>query len=208
MIAVSPSLVNDVTTTITSHLTTTLFATQGQTVTIISPDVQAPVPPTTKYTPTITTQTATVTLTEIDIYLQNAQGEIYSTWIIPLPLIPTITEGIPATGGGTPRSSVYVVQPAQGSGEEDVWDNWSKGERAGLIIGVVLAAALIFGVIWWCCRRSNIWFAHGWWPWMGQAAAPVLPTPGHNIVQPTYVNGPLMPYTNGLPFGPAYGVRY
>jgi hypothetical protein len=198
-----------VTTTVTSHLATTLFATQGQTVTITSPDVPASAPPTVEYTPPTTTRTSTVTLTEIDVYLQNPQGEIYSTWIIPLPLAPTSTDGIIATSSETPRPSVYVVQPANGSGKDDVWDNWSKGERAGLIVGVVVAAALIFAVIWWCCRRSNIWFAHGWWPWMGQGAtAQVPPAPGPNVVQPTYVNGPLMPYAYGQPCGHVYGARY
>ncbi|KEF59945.1 uncharacterized protein A1O9_04793, partial [Exophiala aquamarina CBS 119918] len=208
IIAAFPTIVSDVTATVTSYLATTLFATQGQTVTIASPDVQPPASATTKYTPTTTTRTSTATLTEIDVYLQNAQGEIYSTWIIPLSLAPPTTDAITATISETPRSSVYIVQSGSGPGEDDVWDNWSKGARAGLIVGVVLAAALIFAMVWWCCRRSNIWLAHGWWPWMGQGAAgQVPPTPCPNIVQPTYVNGPLTPYTYGQPSVPAYGAR-
>lgn len=194
MVALSPTITSDVATTITSHLATTLFATQGQTLTITSPNAPLPENPNTEYTSTTITESTTVTLTELDIYLQNTQGVVYSTWIIPLPLAPTNSE--------TPNPSVYVVQPGRESDGDEVWDNWTKGERAGLIVGVILAAALIFGITWWCCmRRNNVWLAHGWWPWMGQGmTAHISPAPpAMNVVQPTYVNGPLMPYAHGQP---------
>lgn len=211
VVALTPTIISDVTSTVTAHLATTLLATQGQTLTIPSPDTPISTTFTTEYLPTTTIASATVTLTEVDIYLQNIQGEIYSTWIIPLPIATTKRE--------TPTPSTYVVQPGPESEGGEVWDNWTAGERAGLIVGVVLAATLMFGVIWWYfMRRNHVWLAHGWWPWMGQgfvASPPPGPPapPAMNVVQPTYVNGPLMPYGSGSghghgqPNGGFYGMQ-
>ncbi|KAK5052528.1 hypothetical protein LTR84_002392 [Exophiala bonariae] len=214
VVALTPTFISDVTTTTTAHLATTLFATQGQTLTITSPDdpqtSTTSTTFTTRYLPTTTTASATVTLTELDIYLQNTRGEIYSTWIIPFP--------VAATNRETPTPITYVVQPGNESDGGEVWDNWTARERAGLIVGVILAAVLIFGVVYWYfMRKNNVWLAHGWWPWMGQGAmaqaAPGPPAPpAMNMVQPTHVNGVLMSYGYGpgysQPNGGFYGVQH
>ena len=222
-VIISPTLISsDVTITVTSHLSSTLTATLGQTVTIHSPpsasalsttitDIATPASPssptatatvvdtTAKYTPSSATitGTATLTVTELDAYLQNTDGSIYSTWVIPY------TPGPPSEPTNTQTSGlVYVVPPSN----DDTWDNWSTGERAGLIVGVILAACLLFAIIWYYCRRSwagNWWFAHGW-P-QSQVQPQVVQTPGPNFVQPTYVNGPLVPYAYQQ--GPGYGLR-
>lgn len=198
VIAISPTILTDVTTTVTSRIATTLLATEGQTITLTSPIPSPYVAPTTKYTPTTTTLEHTVTLTEIDIYLQNAAGQIYSTWIVPLAPAP------PGETTEAPQPSVLIVQPPRNHNDNDDWDNWSQGAKAGLIIGVVLGTLLLLGLIWWCCRRRNIWFAQGWWPWMTQTAPAQPAAPPISVVPHTYVNGPLMPYGYNQPYGYTY----
>ncbi|EXJ95224.1 hypothetical protein A1O1_00344 [Capronia coronata CBS 617.96] len=188
---------SDVTITITTYLYTTLSATHGQTVTIYSP----PSPPslassssaTTEYTPIIatTTETSTATVTELDVYLQDPRGSLYSTWIISLP-----GSNQPAVSSGPPSPWVYVVEPQRGG-----WDSWSKGAKAGLIVGVVSAALLLLAILLCCCKRRSIWLVHGWPPPPPVAPAP---NPGPSIVQPTWVNGPHVPYNHGQP-NPGYG---
>ncbi|KAI1607992.1 hypothetical protein EDD37DRAFT_4337 [Exophiala viscosa] len=186
----STVIVGALTTTVTSHISTTVLATFGQTVTITSPPASPPLAPTTKYTPsTVATETSIVTLTEIDIFLQNTQGSIYSTWVVPF--TPTSNAAGPSS---SPTVIVYVVEPKQGG-----WHTWSAGAKAGLIVGVVLAGLLLLGMlIWCCCRRSNVWFVHGW-PWSRPLDAAPPPNMGPSIVQPTMVNGPLMPYVQPHP---------
>ncbi|EXJ89202.1 hypothetical protein A1O3_02268 [Capronia epimyces CBS 606.96] len=186
----------DVTITVTSHLHTTLSATHGQTITIFSPSLVPPSSPTTKYTPGVitTTETSTATVTELDVYLQNARGSLYSTWVISLS----------APAGSATSSTplipwVYVVEPQDGG-----WNSWSKGAKAGLIVGVVLAAMLLVAILLCCCKKRNIWFVHGW-PGSAQVDVAPPPNPGPSIVQPTIVNGPLMPYPPGqLNYGHGY----
>lgn len=200
---ISPTSFSDLTTTVISHIATTLVATEGQSITITSPSSYLPVPPpTTKYTPIPTTRTSTVTLTEIDIYLQNAQGDIYSTWIIPLAPVP------PGLSTEAAQPTVLVLPfPTNHNGDDNDWDSWSAGEKAGMIVGVVLGGLLLSLLMWWCCRRRNIWFAHGWWPWMGQQ--PTQPsTPGPAFVQPTYINHPVVPYGQGQPYAQPQGQPY
>ena len=202
VVAISPTTALGVTTTVTCRIATTLLASEGQTITITSPSPPPYGAPTTKYTPATTTLEHTVTQTEIDIYLQNAEGHIYSTWIIPLS---------PASLGeatGPPQPSLLVIQPPPNHDDNDEWDTWSKGEKAGLIIGVVLGALLLLGLILWCCRRRNIWFAQGWWPWMTQTAPPQAAAPPLSVVQPTYINGPLMPYGYNQGHGYNQGYAY
>lgn len=195
---ISPNVISDAFTTVTFHISTTLIATFGQTFTIEPPPGPASPEPTSKYTPIpAAPETSTVTQTEIDIYLQNAQGGVFSTWVIPLPASQS-TIGNP----GAPNSLLYVVQPRSGG-----WDSWSQGSQAGLIVGVVLGSLLLLAILFWCCRmHKSLWFVHGW-PWSGHVHAAPPPTPGPSIVQPTFVNGPLMPYTypphaHGYGFGP------
>ncbi|KIW35383.1 uncharacterized protein PV07_02081 [Cladophialophora immunda] len=204
---ISPTLISDTTTTVTSHLSTTLSATFGQTVTIPSPSSPASPSttvvtlPTTKYTPipTTTTQTSTITLTELDIYLQDDGGNIYSTWIIPISgsslSNPTIT--------GVPGQLVYVV-----NSDDSGWDHWSTGDKAGMIVGVVLGAILIFAVIFWCARKrvnGKWWFAHAW----PHPATAVLPVDAGNpsLVHSTMVNGQVVPYQYGYGYGYGVGLR-
>lgn len=191
---ISPASIIDTATTVTSHFSTTLQATHGQTVTISSPPAAAPGPQNTQSTPSPTTSTVTVTETEIDIYLQNAAGDVYSTWIIPLS---------PAQDAPSASWSplVYVVEPTAGG-----WDDWSAGQRAGLIVGVVLAALLLFVMIV-CCfgRRHIVWLAHRWPASSPHDIALSPPTPGPSFVQPIIINGPLVPYSGGQP-GYRYGV--
>ncbi|EXJ64488.1 hypothetical protein A1O7_00824, partial [Cladophialophora yegresii CBS 114405] len=202
-VIVSPTLISsDVTITVTSHLASTVFATFGQTVTIHRPSsfaVSTAVAPTTKYTPspitatdaTITqTGTSTFVITELDIYLQNTVGSVYSTWILPVspsvPPNPTVTQPF-----------VYVVEPLA---EDSGWDAWSTGERAGMIVGTILGACLLFGMIWYYCRKpwkGNWWLAHG----QPTGVTSVVGTPGPSFVQPTYVNGATVPYAYQNAYG-------
>lgn len=198
---ISATSPKDVTITVTSHLYTTVPATPGQTVTMFSLLPPSPSSPTTKYTPVVATtiETSTVTVTKLDVYLQNTQGSLYSTWVLSL--------SAPQSSGtstGAPSPFVYVVEP-----QERGWDSWSKGAKAGLIVGVVLAALLLLGMLLCCCKRRNMWFVHGW-PW--SAPVPPQPSQGPSVVQPTFVNGPLMPYNHGQPtttygYGYAQGLR-
>ncbi|KAL2440722.1 hypothetical protein ABEF95_014373 [Exophiala dermatitidis] len=196
------TIVTDVTTTITSHFYTTLTATHGQTVTISSPSPSPPAPPaapTTKYTPTpiiaTTTETSSVTITEIDVYLQNDHGSLYSTWVISLP----VATGPATTSSEPPTPLIYVVEPQQQ--HHGGWDGWSTGAKVGLIVGSVLAGLLLLSLIFWCCKRRKIWVVHGW-PWSTAAHVARPPHPG----QPTFVNGPVLPLNHPHPHGrAAYG---
>lgn len=179
----SPIVLTD---TVTSYIPTTLPASAGETVTIsLLPLVPPPVP-TTKYTPspaTAATVTSLVTATMIDVFLQDVKGVIYSTWIVSLnPTAISAASGIPAP-------LVYVVEPQSDGG----WDTWSTGGRVGLIVGVVLAGLFLLAFSFWCCcRRSNLWFVHRW-PWSRTVDTPGTGQ-GMSIVQPTMVNGPIIPY--------------
>ncbi|KAJ9496092.1 hypothetical protein H2202_008338 [Exophiala xenobiotica] len=150
--------------TVTAYLSTTLPASFGQTVTISPPPITPSAISTTKYTPSLTTVatvTSVITVTEIDIFLQNAQGGVYSTWMVPL--TPNSSSAATAMNGAP---LVYVVNPQDHGG----WDTWSTGAKAGLIVGMVVAGPVD--------------------PHMGMG-------PGMSIVQPTMVNGPVVPYGPG-----------
>lgn len=181
---VSPTVLTD---TVTCYIATTLPASAGQTVTINLPPVVPPPMPTTKYTPsppTAATVTAVLTATMIDFFLQDLKSVIYSTWVVSLN--PT---AIPAASG-TPAPLVYVVEPQNDGG----WDTWSTDARVGLIVGVVFAGLFLLAFLCWCCcRRSNLWFVHRW-PWSRPMDTPSMGQ-GMSIVQPTMVNGPILPYS-------------
>ncbi|KIX96940.1 uncharacterized protein Z520_07054 [Fonsecaea multimorphosa CBS 102226] len=204
-VVISPTVISDITTTVTCHISTTLFATFGQTVTIpspASPSTTTVTAPTTKYTPipTITTQTSTVTLTELDIYLQDDGGNIYSTWIIPISGFPLPN----STHTGDPGQLIYVVDPHDGGG----WDHWSTGAKAGMIVGVVLGAIVILAMTFWCVRKrvnGKWWFAHAW-PHSG-AAPPVVDIGGPTLVHGSIVNGHSVPYQYGYGYGYGVGLR-
>jgi hypothetical protein len=215
-IIISPVLISsDVTITITYHLSSIITATFGQTLTIQTPSLSSSPPLSTtasipassflsditqsldtaaKYTPSARTmtETATIVFTELDIYLQNTAGNIYSTWLIPCTPAPSAAKTSSA-------GWVYVV-PATSDG----WDNWDGGEKAGLIVGVVLGAGLLLAMLWFCFRNpwKNWWFASGWPTPPQQTTA--FETPGPSFVQPTYANAPIMPYSY-QPGG--YGLR-
>ncbi|KIW90445.1 uncharacterized protein Z519_09091 [Cladophialophora bantiana CBS 173.52] len=200
-VIISATLISDITTTVTSHLSTTLFATFGQTVTIHSPSSPSTttiIAPATGYTPVsrTTTQTSTITLIELDIYLQDDGGSIYSTWIIPFSGSPVRDP----THTQNASQIVYVVNP-----DDSGWDHWRTGEKVGMIVGIVLGAILIVGTIFWCVRKKGQgkwWFAHAW-P-HSTTVAPAVDAGGPSFVQPTMVNGAIVPYQYGYGYG--YGV--
>jgi hypothetical protein len=188
--------------TVTAYLSTTLPATFGQTVTISPPPVIPSAISTTKYTPSLTTVatvTSIITVTEIDIFLQNAQGDVYSTWMVPL------TPNSSSAATATNRAPlVYVVNPQDDGG----WDTWSTGAKAGLIVGMVVAGLVLMGLLLWCCcKRANLWFVHGW-PWSRPVDPHMGMGPGMSIVQPTMVNGPVVPYGAGGQGRQGYVVGY
>ncbi|RVX72445.1 hypothetical protein B0A52_03633 [Exophiala mesophila] len=186
---ISPTALDDPDkTTVTCRLSTTLRASQGQTITITSPPSALPPPPvtaaTTVYSPAVATKTSTITLTELDVFLQNPEDNIYSTRYISL----SPTPAPPSSPTNPDVYFVFVVEPEEGG-----WDGWSTGEKAGLITGVVLGAILIMGVILFLLRRRKIWAVGGWWPFMARRN---VPYPGP-MAQPGYTAGAMVPYAYG-----------
>ena len=109
-----------------------------------------------------------------------------------------------ATAAANGAPLVYVVNPRDDGG----WDTWSRGSKVGLIVGVVLAGLILVGLLLWCCcKRANLWFVHGW-PWSRPVDAPMGMGPGMSIVQPTMVNGPVVPYGAGGQGRQGYVVGY
>lgn len=176
--------------TVTCRLSMTLRASQGQTVTITSPPPASPLPPTTAattvYSPVVATKTSTVTLTELDLFLQNAEDNIYSTRYISLSPTP-----VPSSSPADPPTYLVFVVEAENKG----WDTWSKGEKAGLVTGVALAVILIVGLLWWFFKRRNVWDAHGWWPFMASQHARYSAP----MAQPGNAAGAMVSYAYGQP---------
>lgn len=157
----------------TCTLVTSLTATPGQTLTIYplpaTPFTQVP-------TPTAPTHIPTITATEIDVILPQSQGiggggSVWATLVyLTTPILGTptpwpsstnyvvIPSSSPSTivgaGGG---STTYTINPAPASSG---WSSFSNAEKGGLIAGVVIAALLLIGLVWWCCGLQNrIWVA-------------------------------------------------
>lgn len=187
---ISPTTSEPEMTTVTCRLSTTLRASQGQTVTITSPPPAPPLLPTTAattvYSPVVATKTSTVTLTELDVFLQNPEDGIYSTRYISFSPTP-----VPSSSPADPPTYLVFVVETETKG----WDGWSKGEKAGLVTGIALAVILIVGLFCWFFKRRNVWVAHGWWPFMAsqhaQYSAP--------MAQPGYAAGAMVPYAYGQP---------
>jgi hypothetical protein len=136
-------------TTVTTNVFTTIAGLPGQTVTIFPPPVTAGE---TQYTPFLTDPTLpppyTVTVTEIDVFVQAPAGSIWTRVFYDEPgnaAAPTPNEPC------VPGEKVLVL-PDLNSG----WSSWSTSERAGLCAGVVLFV-LALGLLWWCCfdRRQE-----------------------------------------------------
>jgi hypothetical protein len=177
----------------------TTIATRGQTIVFDtpapSPTSSAPAIPTTRIYPSLetypptTTETTTVTL--LAVVLQSPDYHAYSTWTIPVaPAVPTLD-----AAPGAPGLVAYVVEAGPTG-----WDSWSKGAKAGLIIGVVFAA-LLFVLLLICLFKKNTeWIAHDW-RWARNVEGG--PIPGANVVPTVAVNGPL-----DRRFATSYGYGY
>lgn len=187
------TVVTSLTKTVECH-TFSLVASHGETITFHPPTSTTSSTPNTKVWPTYTfepTVTSTITETQFVVYLQDVTKAVYSTWTI------DVTTPAPSqVSAGYPDQYVYTV-----AGEETGWDAWSKGEKAGLIVGVVLAALLILLLLVWFCNRRAEWIAHDWrWARHVEGAA----NPGMNVVPTVTVNGPLNPAL-ATPYGYGYG---
>lgn len=83
-------------------------------------------------------------LTQVDGVIMNPQGQVLSTATViqaPPPLYPTLPPG----------GKVNLVQPSY------EWSTWSAGERAGVIVAIVLAILGLLAALWYVCglRRKR-----------------------------------------------------
>lgn len=187
------TVVTSYTKTVECH-TFSLVASHGETITFHPPSTTTVAVPTTKALPTYTFQptvTSTTTETQFVVYLQDTTEAIYSTWTIDV-----TSPGPSQVSSGYPDQYVYTV-----AGEPTGWDSWSKGEKAGLIVGVVFAALLIALLLLWLLKRNDEWIGHDWrWARHVEGGA----NPGMNVVPTVTVNGPLNP-AYATPYGYGFG---
>lgn len=140
-------------TTVTTNVYTTVMGLPGQTVTISPPPDSAGEP---QFVPFVQESTVlqpqyTVTVTEIDAFIQAPGSSIWTT------VFYDETENMAAPTPTSwsepyvPREKVLAL-PDLNSG----WASWSTGERAGLCAGVVLIVLALL-LLWWCCldRRQE-----------------------------------------------------
>jgi hypothetical protein len=139
--------------TVTSNVFTTVVGLPGQTITVFPPPITAGEP---QFMPLVQDSALpqplyTVTVTEIDAFVQAPGGTIWTTIFYDETanaVAPTPTSW---NEPYTPGEEVLVL-PDLNSG----WNSWSTGERAGLCAGVVLVVLGLL-LLWWCCldRRQE-----------------------------------------------------
>ncbi|KAI9876859.1 MAG: hypothetical protein M1830_005446 [Pleopsidium flavum] len=83
-------------------------------------------------------------LTQVNGVIMNPQGQVLSTATVvqaPPPLYPTLPPG----------GKVNLVEPSY------KWSTWSAGERAGVIVAIVLAILGLLAALWYICglRRKR-----------------------------------------------------
>ena len=153
------------TTTTTSTTKSLVFATTFTAQATVSAPITVvfqPPTPTTTLGPTtielsIPPQTVHVsdikTYTHVDAtyYFANPNGLVTSTYT---------TEFL--YGPSSERSSAVESGEDKGDG----WDSWSTGAKAGLIVGVVVAALVLVWLCMCCYKRNTAWVAHDW-RWAG-----------------------------------------
>ena len=146
---VAPSISESFTTT-TTRIWTAVPATPGETI-VIGP-TSAYAAPTVGYTPSFS-PTQTFSATEYAIFLEGPQGDIWSTVILDTSPDDFVNPHYP------PGDTVFVV-PYPCNTE---WSCWSKGQKVGLIVGVVFGGFFLLLLL--CCLRKwhkrNIWISHG-----------------------------------------------
>lgn len=176
IITLQVTTVYQTTLTTTQQIVTTCKATVGETVMITPPQIWSqslqsgsntialsPSTPSTVISNTAPTSntsprlsTATLTVTELAIIMEDANGQNFATSILTLP---QATGAI--TLGAYPSTYTVVIGQDQGDG----WDTWSDGAKGGLIAGCILAFMFLVGLF--CCflsrNRRTQWVQHHWW---------------------------------------------
>jgi hypothetical protein len=92
----------------------------------------------------------TVTLTEIDAFVQVPGGNIWT--MIVYYETETMAAPTPASWTNVPGEKVLTLP-----GLNDGWDSWSTGKKAGLCTGVGLIVLALLLLWWWCHNRRQKW---------------------------------------------------
>lgn len=162
--------------------TLTYAASRGETIYLSRPSDPSSSIPTAKVDPTypfIDTLFKTITETQFVVVLNDHTSSLYST----ITIIPDAPSQTPLS---TPYSNVYAYVIGDGESTSG-WDSWSKGEQAGLVIGVVFAALLILLGLFWFFKQRNEWVAHDWRFARGVEGG----NQGLSVAPTVPVNGPL-----------------
>lgn len=150
IVVTETSALYQLTTTITTHVLTSLTALPGQTITIhppffaLSSDQGMP-------TLGAILPIETFGVTEFDVVFQGLSGKIWTTVHYETAAAAPLTSTTYAT------APAVLVAPRMHGG----WDNWTHAEKGGMIAGLVCFVFLVIGLIWWCTRVTRKeWIVH------------------------------------------------
>ena len=141
----------------TYHYSMTTQATAGQTLTVMpAPRAAATTDWLTKYTPTALPPISTSTITEVDILVQAAGGDIWQTIIYTQSPTSFPVSTAFYQSPYVPGEEIIVV-PSSGSG----WNSWNQNQKGGLVAGVALLGMLLMAILLICVgRRRSEWIVH------------------------------------------------
>jgi hypothetical protein len=138
-------------TTVTTNIFTTVIGLPGQTVTILPPPVTVGDPQSTFVQGSTLPPLYTVTVTEVDAFVQAPGGSIWTRVIYDETGNAAAPTPVSWNEPYLPGEKVLVL-PDLNIG----WSSWSTGQKAGLCAGVVLIILALL-LLWWCCldRRQE-----------------------------------------------------
>ena len=139
-------------TTFTTNVYTTIEGLPGQTVTVFPP---AETTGETQFVPFVQDSAVpqpqyTVTVTEIDAFVQAPGGSIWT--MIVYYETETMTAPTPTSWTYVPGEKVLTL-PGLNNG----WDSWSTSKKAGVCTGVGMIVLGLLLLWWWCHNRRQTW---------------------------------------------------
>ncbi|CAO1603343.1 hypothetical protein XANCAGTX0491_006931 [Xanthoria calcicola] len=140
-------------TTTTTTLHTTISATIGAVLHLDFPIPITPIP--TSYTTPPTPDSPAskaypyglpiLVLTELDAVVYDPLGS---------KVVSTVTT-VQAAPGDAPEAVDDSGKMDRDGDSSNAWSDWTEAERAGVMVGMVVAVVITMGMLLWCCRRNR-----------------------------------------------------